>query len=233
MNQLSEQVRAALVTAADVGLPATTRAETLMEIAVVLQRHRPQTTHLDAALALYDHALALCPSAERLLCARITAHRAGALQGMPSADPAYLDAAHDGYQQAIPVLAELGLPEEVAEAEMNRGLVLQALAELSRARFTDAIAAYRRALLAFDRVRFPRELATIHNNLATCLRNLPDDPDGGARNLNQARACYQEAREIFSAHGERDKALSAARACDQIDRELLAGMESDAGAELS
>ena len=184
MNHLSEQVRAALVTAADVGLPATRRAETLMEIAVVLQRHRPEATHLDSALALYDHALALCPSAERLLCARITAHRATALQVMPSADPAYLDAAHDAYQQAIPVLAELGLPDEVAEAEMNRGLVLQALAELSRARFTDAIAAYRRALRTFDRVRFPREFATIQSNLATCLRSLPGVEQGRGAELS-------------------------------------------------
>jgi tetratricopeptide (TPR) repeat protein len=176
MNHLSEQVRAALVTAADVGLPATMRAETLMEIAVVLQRHRPENTHLDSALALYDHALALCPSAEHLLCARITAHRATALRGMPGADPAYLDAAHDAYQQAIPVLAELGVPEEVAEAEMNRAQVLHALAELSRARFTDAIAAYRRVLCTLDRVRFPREFANIQSNLASCLRNLPDDP---------------------------------------------------------
>jgi tetratricopeptide (TPR) repeat protein len=198
-----------------------------MEIAVVLQRHRSDTAHLDSALALYDHALALCPSADRLLRARITAHRAIALQVMPGADPAYLDAAHDAYQQAVLVLAEAGLPDEVADAEMNRGLVLQALAELSRARFTEAIAAYRRALRTFDRVRFSREFATMQSNLASCLRNLPDDPidpEHGARNLNQARACYQEAREIVSAQGERDKAQSAGRACGRINRELLAGV---------
>jgi tetratricopeptide (TPR) repeat protein len=331
MDHLSEQVRAALVTAADVGLPATERAEMLMEIAVVLQQHRPSVADLGSAIALYDHALALCPIAERILWARITARRATALQAMPGDDAAFLDAAHDAYQQAIPVLAELGLPEEVAEAEMNRGLVLQALAGLSRARITDAISAYHRALRTFDRVRFPREFAIIQNNLATaflaipfaddrskmrealavqafeeglkivslvdypaeyamlqnnlgnalqyassghivennlraleaydealkvrtrdtmpleyantiankanCLWNLPDDPArperGGARNLTQARAYYHDAREIFFAHGERDKAQSVARACDQIDRELLAGVEPAASAERS
>ena len=335
MDHLSEQVRAALVTAADAALPATDRAEMLMEIAVIFQQHgqqpRPSSAHLGSAIALYDHALALCPSSERILWARITARRATALQAMPGEDAAYLDAAHDAYQQAIPVFVELGSPEEVAEAEMNRGLVLQALAGMSRARITDAISAYHRALRTFDRVRFPREFAIIQNNLATaflaipftddrtrmrealavqafeeglkivslveypveyamlqnnlgnalqyassghivennlraleaydealkvrtrdtmpleyantiankanCLWNLPDDPtrpeDGGAHNMTRARAHYQEARELFTAHGERDRAHAAARACDQIDRELLAGVDAGAGAELS
>ena len=330
MDQLSEQVRAALVTAADVGLSAAERTEMLMEIAVVLQQ-RGESAHLGSAIALYDKALALCPEPERLLCARITARRATALQAMPGEDTAFLDAAHDAYQQAIPVLAELGLPEEVAEAEMNRGLVLQALAGMSRARMSDAISAYHRALKTFDRARFPREFAILQNNLATaflampitdergrmrealavqafeeglkivtlidypleyamlqnnlgnalqyaqsghvvennlraleaydealkvrtrertpleyaitiankanCLWNLPDDPmrpeRGGAQNLTRARSYYAEAREIFVAHGEREKAQSAARACDQIDRELLAGAEPSRGAELS
>jgi len=335
MDHLSEQVRAALVTAADAALPATDRAEMLMEIAVIFQQHgqhhRPSSAHLGSAIALYDHALALCPSSERILWARITARRATALQAMPGDDTAYLDAAHDAYQQAIPVFAELGTPEEVAEAEMNRGLVLQALAGLSRARITDAISAYHRALRTFDRVRFPREFAIIQNNLATaflaipftddrakmrealavqafeeglkivslieypveyamlqnnlgnalqyassghivennlraleaydealkvrtrdtmpleyantvankanCLWNLPDDParpeDGGVRNRARARAYYQEARELFAAHGEGDRAHAAAAACDELDRELLAGVDAGAGAQLS
>lgn len=330
MDQLSEQVRAALVTAADVGLSAAERTEMLMEIAVVLQQ-RGESAHLGSAIALYDKALALCPEPERLLCARITARRATALQAMPGEDSAFLDAAHDAYQQAIPVLAELGLPEEVAEAEMNRGLVLQALAGMSRARMSDAISAYHRALKTFDRARFPREFAILQNNLATaflaipmtdergrmrealavqafeeglkivtlidypleyamlqnnlgnalqyaqsghvvennlraleaydealkvrtrertpleyattiankanCLWNLPDDPTrserGAAQNLTLARTHYAEAREIFVAYGEREKAQSAARACDQIDRELLAGADASRGAELS
>lgn len=331
MDHLSEQVRVALATAADAAHSANERAEMLMEIAVGLQQHRPSVAHLGSAIALYDHALALCPSADRILWARITARRATALQAMPGDDISYLESAHEAYQQALPVFAELGTPEEVAEAEMNRGLVLQALAGLGRARISDAISAYHRALRTFDRVRFPREFAILQNNLATafltlsfaddrskmrealavqafeeglkivslvdypveyamlqnnlgnalqyassshvvennlraldaydealkvrtretmpleyantiankanCLWNLPDDPmrpeDGGAKNLATARAHYGEAREIFVAHGERDKAQAAQRACDQIDRELLAAVDPGTSLELS
>jgi len=88
-----------------------------------------------------------------------------------------------------------------------------------------ALDAYDEALKVRTRATMPLEYANTIANKANCLWNLPDDPgrpdQGGARNLTQARAYYVEAREIFAAHGERDRAQSAARACDQIDRELL------------
>src|ERR1043165_1949559 len=106
------------------------------------------------------------------------------------------------------------------------------------------IAAYKRAIEAYDEAlkvrtgeRTPLEYAITIANKANCLWNLPDDPmrpeRGGAQNLTRARAYYAEAREIFVAHGAREKAQSAARACDQIDREILAGAEPSRGAELS
>ena len=45
---------------------------------------------------------------------------------------------------------------------------------------------------------------------------------GNRANLTLARAAYSEAREIFMAHGERDKARIVAEALDQIGREMLA-----------
>jgi tetratricopeptide (TPR) repeat protein len=317
MDRLREQVRAALAAACDEALPVIDRAEMLMEIAVALQSRPPSLEHLHAAIELYDRALAACPADQPLLYARITARRSTALQAIPGEDPVLLVAARDGYHQSIPVFAEHGTPEELAEAEMNYGLVLQALASCKRARITDAIAAYQRALRVFDRDRFPREFAILQNNLATaflaipfsdersvlrealavqafedglrivslidhpieyamlqnnlgnalqyastshaienclraldaydealkvrtraamplayastiankanCLWNLPDDVEHPGRRLREARAYYGEAREIFAAHGERDKAFAVSQSCDQLDRELLAG----------
>jgi tetratricopeptide (TPR) repeat protein len=342
MDHLSEQIRVALATADDPRLPVADRAEMLMDIAVAIQQRPASIDHLRAAIALYDRAHALCPPSGRLMRARIAARRATAFQAIPGDDAALLADARDAYQQAIPVFAELGSPEEVAEAELNHGLVLQALAGCGQARISDAIAAYQRALGTFDRARFPREFAILQNNLATaflaipltderarlrealavqafeealqivslidhpieyamlqnnlgnalqyassshalennlraleaydealkvrtrdtmplayantiankanCLWNLPDDldpaphdshahvdapgarepavdwagPARGGRRLHQARAYYSEAREIFAAHGEPEKARAVGRSCDQIDRELLA-----------
>ena len=322
MDHLREQVQAALAAAEDTALLVTERAEMLMEIAVGLQRQPPSMEHLVSAVQLYDRALALCPRSARILWARITARRATALQALPGDDVMYLEAARESYEQALPIFSELGTPEEVAEVELNHGLVLQALAGVHRARITDAISAYQRALRTFDRARFPREAAILQNNLATaflaipfgddrskvrealavqafeeglrivslidhpveyamlqnnlgnalqyassshvvennlraldaydealkvrtratmpleyantiankanCLWNLPDDAlrpcHGRADNLRQARAYYGEAREIFAAHGEREKARAMSRCCDQIDRELLAAV---------
>jgi tetratricopeptide (TPR) repeat protein len=317
----------ALATAEDPELPAAERAEMLMEIAIALQHQPPSVDHVRSAIELYDRALAVCPISGRLLWARIMARRATALQAIPGDDLAPLAAARDAYQQAIPLLLELGLPEEVAEAEMNYGLVLQTLAAHHEARITDAIDAYQRALRTFDRARFPRELAIIQNNLATaflsipltdersrlrealavqafedaltvvslveypieyamlhnnlgnalqyassthviennlraldaydealkvrtpetmpvayantiankanCLWNLPDDAmrARGVHRLRQAQAYYREAREIFAAHGELDKARIVGDSCDELERELLAGAEPSDGAE--
>jgi tetratricopeptide (TPR) repeat protein len=319
MEYLREQFEAALAAAEDAALLVTDRAEMLMEIAIGLQC-QPSMEQLASAIQLYDRALALCPRSARLLWARITARRATALQALPGDGALYLEAARESYQQVLPIFAELGSPEELAELEMNHGLVIQALAGMQRARIGDAIGAYQRALRTFDRARHPREVAIIQNNLATaflsipfsddrskmrealavqafeeglgivslvehpaeyamlqnnlgnalqyasshhvvennlraleaydealkvrtratmpleyantiankanCLWNLPDDverPDGGnLRNLCRARAYYGEAREIFAAHGEHEKARAMSRACEQIDRERLA-----------
>jgi tetratricopeptide (TPR) repeat protein len=328
MTRLRDEVRAALVAADDPTLAAADRAEMLMEIAMGLQQQPPSADHLTSAIELYDRAIALCPPADRILDARIRARRATALQALPSDDVEPLEQARAIYQHVIPVFAELGSPEEVAEVEMNVGLVLQALAGVHRARITDAISAYQRSLRTFDRERFPREFAILQNNLATaflsipltderarmrealavqafeeglkivslvdhpaeyamlqnnlgnalqyassshavennlraldaydealkvrtretmpleyantiankanCLWNLPDEvghPErGNAANLSAARAYYREARELFARHGERERARTAGEACDQIDREILAGMAGDPSA---
>ena len=319
-HRFAEEVRAALAVADDPAATPVERAEMLSEIAIGLQRRPKSADQLRAAVELYDKALSICPQEQELLRARITARKGTALQAVPEEGFDALESARATFEDALPVLNRSGRPEEIAEAEMNLGVVLQALAGMHRARITDAISAYQRALRTFDRDRHPEEFAILQNNLAAaflsmpfsderakmrealavqafeeglkvvnfidhpseyamlqnnlgnalqyassshviennlraldaydealkvrtreatpleyantiankanCLWNLPDDPEqpnGGNRsNLTQARGHYAEAREIFMAHGEAEKARIVAEACTQIERELLA-----------
>ena len=319
-DRLAEEMRAALTAAEEADASPAERAEMLMEIAMGLQQ-RPRTAdQLHAAIELYDKALAIGPPDERLLRARIVARKGTALQAIPGEGTVWLERARAAFEEAIPTLTEMGRAEELAEAEMNLGVVVQNLAGAGRGRITDAIAAYQRALRTFDRKRHPEEFAILQNNLATaflsipftderakmrealavqafeeglkvvnlidhpseyamlqnnlgnalqyassshaaennlraleaydealkvrrrdstpleyantiankanCLWNLPDDPEhperGNRANLVGAKACYVEAREIFMAGGERERARIVAEALTQIEREILA-----------
>jgi len=88
-----------------------------------------------------------------------------------------------------------------------------------------ALDAYDEALKVRTRETTPVEYANTIANRANCLWNLPDDPQrpeaGNPANLALARSGYAEAREIFMAHGELDKARIVAEAVDQIEREIL------------
>jgi len=172
-DRVQEEMRAALAAAADASATAAERAEMLMEIAMGLQRRPKSADQLHSAVELYQTALTLCPEDDGLLIARITARLGTALQAIPEQGTAQLERARAAFEAAIPVLKELGRPEELAEAEMNLGLVVQNLAGAGRARITDAISAYQRALRTFDRVRFPAEFAILQNNLATAFLSMP------------------------------------------------------------
>jgi tetratricopeptide (TPR) repeat protein len=172
-GRLEAELRAALDAAEDAAASPTERAEMLMEIAMGLQQRPKTPDHLAGAVTLYDRALSICPTGERLLRARLAARRGTALQALPENGTVSLEAARLAYEEAMPVLGELGRPEEVAEAEMNLGLTLQYLAGAGRARIADAIASYQRALRTFDRTRFPAEFAILQNNLATAFLSMP------------------------------------------------------------
>jgi tetratricopeptide (TPR) repeat protein len=316
---VDEQVRAALAAADAETASPEERAEMLMEIAIGIQMKPKSPDELVAAVELYDRALEICPATHALLAARIHARKATALQALPDGLTGSLERARDALNTAMPIIRAHGEAEELAEAEMNLGLVLQNLAGSHKARITDAIAAYQRSLRTFDRLKFPAEFAILQNNLATaflsipftderakmrealavqafeeglkvvnlidnpaeyamlqnnlgnalqyassshvvennlraleaydealkvrtratmpieyantisnkanCLWNLPDDvsdPDAGnRRNLSAARKFYGEAREIYNAAGELEKARIVAEAIDQIERETL------------
>ncbi len=172
-TRLDAELHAALAAADDAANSPAERAEMLMEIAIGLQQRPKTPDHLAGAVALYDRALSVCPPDEPLLRARLAARRGTALQAIPEDGTDCLDAARLAYEEAIPALTERGRPEEVAEAEMNLGLVIQYLAGAGRARITDAIAAYQRALRTFDRARYPAEYAILQNNLATAFLSMP------------------------------------------------------------
>jgi tetratricopeptide (TPR) repeat protein len=318
-DRAPDEFRAALAAAEDETATPIERAEMLMEMAMGLQQRPRNVEHLRFALELYDKALSLCPDDMHLLRARITARKGTALQAIPSQGTTELERARAAFEAAIATLLEFGRPEELAEAEMNLGVVIQNLAGAGRARIVDAIAAYQRSLRTFDRNRFPQEFAILQNNLATaflsmpvgdprsrmreamavqafeeglkivnlidhpaeyamlqnnlgnalqyassshtaennlraldaydealkvrtrettpieyantianranCLWNLSDDPArpeaGNPVNLGLARSAYAEAREIFMAQGDLDKARIVAEAVDQIEREIL------------
>jgi tetratricopeptide (TPR) repeat protein len=168
--------------------PATVveKTEMLVEIAMGLQKRPRAAAQIEGALTLYRKAVETCPAGEPLLRARTLARMATALRALPGDSSAPLTAALSAIDDAAPVLAALGAEEETAELEMNRGLVLQALAGLGRARIQDAITAYQRALRVFDRTRFPQEFAILHNNLATAF--LAVAAGGGRSQMSEALA---------------------------------------------
>jgi hypothetical protein len=88
-----------------------------------------------------------------------------------------------------------------------------------------ALDAYDEALKVRNAQASPLEYANTISNRANCLWNLPDEPNaperGNRANLTRAQSAYREARALFMAHGELDKARIVAEAIDQIGREIL------------
>ena len=198
VERVEAEFRAALAAANDDSASPLERAEMLMEIAMGLQLRPRAPEQIVAAISLYDRALEVCPGEERLLRARITARKGTALQAQPGEGTAALEAAREAYEGALPVLRELGRSEEVAEVEMNLGLVIQSLSGAGRARITDAIAAYQRALLTFECQRFPREFAILQSNLATAFLSMPFTNERGKMREALAVAAFEEGLRVIN-----------------------------------
>ncbi len=208
------------------------RAEMLMEIAMGLQLRPQQARQLHDAVHLYQRALALAPADAALLQARIAARLATALQALPDGGTASLEAARGHLETAIAVLQAQGQPEELAEATLNLGLVLQSLAGLGRARLTDAIAAYQRALRCFSRHQFPQEYAVLHNNLAICFLALPVSDAQGRMREALAVQSFEEVLKVINlvdhpseyamVHNNLGNALQCASSGHVLDNQLRA-----------
>jgi tetratricopeptide (TPR) repeat protein len=185
-NRFQTEVEVALATVETSTATAVEKTEMLVEIAMGMQKRPRSAAQIEGAVTLYRKALEICPATEPLLRARTLARMSTALRTLPVDSSAPLEAALQALDDASPVLAALGQSEEIAELEMNRGLVVQTLASDGRARIQDAITAYQRALRVFDRERFPKEFAILHNNLATAF--LAVSPGGSRSKMSEALA---------------------------------------------
>ena len=174
MNTLSTtQFEAALRAVEAEDATPEEKAEMLMEIAMGLQQKPKTMLQLEEAVALYQRALEICPPAAIALRARIQARQGTAYQALPNESNQSLYQARDCFEAALTSLKILGSPEEVAEVEMNLGLVLQSLSQNGAARIQDAIQAYHHALRTFTKDSFPSEFAILHNNLAIAYLAIP------------------------------------------------------------
>lgn len=167
------EVQSALALAEDASASPEERAEMLMEIARGLQLKPRSPRQLEDAVALYDRALRLVPAGSGLLAARIRARQGTAYQALPGGGTGALESARECFDRARSELAARGVAEEVAELDMNLGLVTQTLTSAHRARIQDAIAHYHRALRVFTKQAWPREFAILHNNLAIAYLSIP------------------------------------------------------------
>jgi tetratricopeptide (TPR) repeat protein len=192
------QLEAALSAAEDADASAEERAEMLMEIAMGLQQRPKSAQQLMDSVQLYERALALAPEAAVLLRARIGARLGTALQALPDGGARSLEQAQACFSAAIDVLQTCGLPEEMAEAELNQGLVMQALTGLGRGRITDAISAYHRALRTFTRERYPQEYAVLHNNLAICYLSMSAADERGRMREALAVQSFEEVLKVIN-----------------------------------
>lgn len=174
------------------------RAEMLMEVAMGLQVRPKSPQQLADAVRLYDRALDIAPSQSALLKARIRARKGTALQAMPDGDAETLDRSQECFASAIDTLSLLGKPEEVAEAELNQGLVMQALTGLGRGRITDAINAYHRALRTFTREAYPQEYSVLHNNLAIAYLSMPATDERGRMREALAVQSFEEVLKVIN-----------------------------------
>ncbi|BAY13791.1 hypothetical protein [Calothrix sp. NIES-2098] len=149
------------------------KIQMLIEVALGFQK-KPQTVKdLRNAVSLYYRAYEMCGEDYPLLKAKAQVGMAGTLQEIPDVGTQLLLQAKAGYEEALPILQQLASPTEVAEAQMNLGLVLQLLVPFNLARTTDSIKAYHEALRVFTWQDYPQEYAILYNNIAIAYLSMP------------------------------------------------------------
>lgn len=134
------------------------------------------------------------------------------------------------FEEGLKVVNLIDHPSEYAMLQNNLGNALQyASSSHSVENNLRALDAYDEALKVRTQDTMPLEYANTVSNLANCLWNLPDDPEipdaGNRGNMKRAKTLYTDARVIFAAAGENDKARIVGEAAAQIERELFDGPE--------
>jgi tetratricopeptide (TPR) repeat protein len=164
----------------------TEKIEMLIEMAFLFQKKPKRPQELHDAVSLYQRAIDLCAEEQPLLLARALAGMGTALRAIPSQGADLLIEAKEAYEATLPILQEFASPEEVAEAQMNLGLVLQSLVAFNLARIADSIQAYQQALRVFTWQAYPQEYAILHNNIAIAYLSMTLSSD--REDLRQALA---------------------------------------------
>lgn len=159
-------VKAAMKAIADTSATIPEKIEMLIEMAQGFVKKPKTANDLWNAVALYDKASELCQGEHLLLKARAKVGKASALRAIPDNGTQLLLQAKNIYQEALPTLQELASPLELAEAQMNLGLVLQSLVPFNLVRVAECIQVYQQALQVFTYQSYPQEYAILHNNIA-------------------------------------------------------------------
>lgn len=194
---LSAHLEAAVAAAEAQESAPIARAEALVAIAYnILQKPR-SVQDLHDAHALYARAETWA-EADPLGKARAAAGLGVVLRRLPGEGVTNLEAARGAFERALDGLRAMGDADEIAEIEMNYGLVLHTLANAGSAHMKDAIAAYQRALRTFGRESNPREYAILHNNLATAYLSMRMSPEREGLREALAVQSFKEALEVVT-----------------------------------
>ncbi|MEA5618141.1 hypothetical protein VB711_09885 [Cronbergia sp. UHCC 0137] len=166
-------VKAAIAAINSESATAEEKIQMLIEMAQGFQKKPKTAQDLRNAVGLFYRGYEMCGEDYPLLKARAQVGMAGTLQMIPDSGAELLRQARTGYEEALPILQQLAAPEEVAEAQMNLGLVLQSLVPFNLARITDSIQAYHEALRVFTWQNYPQEYAILYNNIAIAYLSMP------------------------------------------------------------
>lgn len=166
-------VKAAMAAISNESATAEEKIQMLIEMAQGFLKQPKTSQDLRSGLGLFYRAYQMCGEDYPLLKARAKVGIGGTLQMIPDSDPQLLVQAKDNYQEALTILQQFATPVEVAETQMNLGLVLQSLVPYNLARMTDSIQAYHEALRVFTWEDYPQEYAILYNNIAIAYLSMP------------------------------------------------------------
>jgi tetratricopeptide (TPR) repeat protein len=197
-SRTKQQVDAALIAVEDADTSDSDKAQMLMEIAMGLQQAPRDPSDLTAAVDLYRRALTLVPAGEVIGAARIRARLATALMAVPAEDAEPMTAAKAEITTALATLTAEGSDAEIAEAEMNLGLISQTLAGWGLMPIQPAISAYQRALRTFDKAAYPKEFAILQNNLATAFLSMPFTDQSGKMREALAVQAFEDGLKVVT-----------------------------------
>ena len=171
-------VKAALIAMDSESATTAEKIQMLIEMAQGFQKKPKTAQDLHNAIDLFNRAYQMCGEEYILLKARAKVGMAGTLQMIPDGGSQFLQQARTDYQEALPILQQFAPAEEVAEVQMNLGLVLQSLVPDNLARITESIHAYHEALRVFTWENYPQEYAILYNNIAIAYLSMPMSSEG-------------------------------------------------------